>query len=875
MCGIAGFYHFRDDELIKKISKQLNHRGPDGEGYYINENVTLLNRRLAIIDLKGGQQPVFNEDKTLVLVFNGEIYNFRQLRKELISSGHIFKSNSDTEVIVHGYEQWGEACFDKFNGMFALALYNKKTDQLILARDHFGIKPLYYARFGEKLIFASEIKPIFYSRLFPCQPNDKIIYRYLRFRVHDDGRETFFSNIYRLMPGELMVVSKNKFVFKKYTDLEQKLLEKKTSQSFDEKEKMVFKNKLEEAVRLRLISEVPVGTCLSGGLDSSAVAALINKLLMSKVPESASIGPFQNSFSAVFPGYSNDEEKYIDRLIFLLNSKIKSYKTTSNGEEFYQDLTTFIRLQEEPTISTGPYAQFKVMQLAKKYVTVLLDGQGADEMLAGYLPYFYVYLNQLWQNKKFYKFLKELWGVKDLLANFLWLKIHYFFGIKKNYSSDIFINEFFEKKYQKEKFLVETANLKVRLVKDIFYDSLPALLRYEDRNSMFFSLEGRLPFLDKNLLQYIFSFKEDFYIKNGWNKYALRQSLTDLLPSEIIERRNKIGFTTPEKDWFLRLKNKIYLIFTSEQFKKRKYFNHKKILDIFQEFLEGKFEDTMIFWRCLNLELWLREFFDKEKPEKKPINYRRSDFEPNAGKKLVKEIDNNKYYRFSLKTKLIKKGDNLEKIISKKCQDFFYELIKNKQFKDLRKKTWFLVISEKIVAVAQGRSYFIWEIKPTFLAKLLSNFVTKTPYGIGLGSPWTMQLAIEEVGWLKILAAAFLSFITKPFGIKGIFYQIAGKEVAAIDGPTEYSLYPSNVSAKLGPKNPDEVANKIKQSLMNNSSLPVTNFQGVAIIDANDLGQNILGNSTNINHLLIEKIFADNPMGQADEQTPIVIVFRD
>jgi asparagine synthase (glutamine-hydrolysing) len=188
-----------------------------------------------------------------------------------------------------------------------------------------------------------------------------------------------------------------------------------------------------------------------------------------------------------------------------------------------------------------------------------------------------------------------------------------------------------------------------------------------------------------------------------------------------------------------------------------------------------------------------------------------------------------------------------------------------------------LVISEKVIAIAQGRSYFLWEIKPGFFAKVLSNFVTRTPYGIGLGSPWTMQLAIQEVGLIRILLASFLSFITKPLGMKGVFYRVAGETVAAIDGPTEYSLYPSNVSAKLGPKDPQQVAENIKSQIKNNKSIlnfkfQISNFLGAVIIDANDLGQKVLGNSTNIPNQVIENIFKDNPMGQAEEQTPMVIV---
>ncbi|MBI4009078.1 asparagine synthetase B, partial [Candidatus Roizmanbacteria bacterium] len=321
MCGIAGFYGFRNDNLIEKFSKELTHRGPDGEGFYTDDNASLLNRRLAIIDRKGGDQPIYNEDKSVVVTYNGEIYNFRELRWALEKRGHNFATKSDTEVIVHGYEEWGEICFERFNGMFAVALYDLKKKKLILARDHFGIKPLYFSfinnsseilsrlnsnpdvhrdqsflaqpqnlrnRVGTpflkqkvsknfdslsslslQLMFSSEIKPLIYSGLIKKKPNDRIIYRYLKYRVHDDQRETFFAEVYRLMPGEYMTIQNSEFRIQNYTSLKEDLLNVKETERLGEYEIKKFKEKLIEAVRLRLISEVPVGTCLSGGLDSS------------------------------------------------------------------------------------------------------------------------------------------------------------------------------------------------------------------------------------------------------------------------------------------------------------------------------------------------------------------------------------------------------------------------------------------------------------------------------------------------------------------------------------------------------------------------------------------------------------------------------
>jgi len=898
MCGIAGFYGFRNDNLIKKISKQLAHRGPDGEGDYLSDKVSLLNRRLATIDIKRGDQPIFNEDRSNVVVYNGEIYNFWQLRKELERYGHLFKTESDTEVIVHSYEQWKDNCFDRFNGMFAIALYDIKNDKLVLARDHFGIKPLYFSLFSEsrqqishssgfprarrghpksfetdvfdshKLIFSSEIKPILESGLIKKKPNDKTIYRYLRYRVHDDQKETFFNGIYRLMPGEMMIVQSSKFKFQSFTKLREDLIKIRKTKKLGNRDVEKFRKKLIEAIRLRLISEVPVGTCLSGGLDSSTVVSAVNKLLKEKVKESRSVGKIQQTFSAVFPEGSNDEERYVNEV--LESIKLESHKVKPKPEEFFNEVKEFIKTQEEPTISTGPYAQYKVMQEASKHVTVLLDGQGADEMMAGYLPYYFVYFRQLAKEKKYFKLIKELFLSYDILATTLIKHLVKVFGFKKEINANDLLNEKFFNQFKEEKFLTIDDNLKKRLIEDIFYNSLPSLLRYEDRNSMRYSIEGRVPFLDFNLLRYLFNLSDNAIINLGWNKNILRQSMKQLLPELILKRRNKIGFTTPEYQWFMRMKNKIYQIFLSESFVKRKYFNQPEVLKAFQSFIEGKIDDTMVFWRMLNLELWLRIFFDS-KPIKKLTHSKINIFgEANEGKKLEVEVEGKKYLRYPVKTEVFKKGDNISDEIVTLLHGYIAN--NNETMRQCNNKKWFLIISEKIVAIAQGRSYFLWEIKPNFWAKLLSKYVTKTPYGIGLGSPWTMQLAIREIGVIWVIVAAIIAGITKPLGIKGVFYRIAGETVRSIDGPTEYSLYPSNVSAKLGPKDPQLVAKKIAEQVQN-SKFKVQNFLGVAIIDANDLGQKVLGNSTNISNEIIEDIFKDNPMGQADEQTPIVIVF--
>jgi len=269
----------------------------------------------------------------------------------------------------------------------------------------------------------------------------------------------------------------------------------------------------------------------------------------------------------------------------------------------------------------------------------------------------------------------------------------------------------------------------------------------------------------------------------------------------------------------------------------------------------------MVFWRALNLELWLKEFFPKINEKKIEDRRQKKEFKP----EIV--VGDKKYARKLISTHVFQKGEQYAESIAQyvaKLQTTTYNLRTNK---------WFVVATEKIIATAQNRSYFIWDIHPGFFAKLLSRFVSRVSYGIGLGSPWTMQLAIQEVGLSRILFATLASVCTRPFGIRGVFYQVAGRAAAGIDGPTEYSLYPANVSAKLLPKDPNGVCNQIDNELRtNHQSLVTSLYLGSVVIDANDIGRNILGNSTGIADKIIEGIFKDNPMGQTDEQTPLAIV---
>jgi asparagine synthase (glutamine-hydrolysing) len=883
MCGIAGYYGFAEDSkaLLKTMNKAQAHRGPDGEGYYSDGPVGLAHLRLAIIDRAHGVQPITDATKNFTIIYNGEVYNYLELKAELKKKGHSFKTESDTEVILEGYAEWGAKVFDRLNGMFAIAIWDKAKQQLVLSRDHFGIKPLYFGNAGTpqkpQVIFASEIKTILATKKITVTPNDRLIYRYLRFRAHEDTPETFFNGIEKLLPGEMMVIDKKGITRSMFTEFRERLATAAThDRRYMPSETDEYRKRLVESVRIRLQSEVPVGTCLSGGLDSSTIALTVNKLLQEKDKTAQSVGARQNTFSAVFPGSINDEEKYMDAVLEKADGAIDSHKIYPTADTFAADLEDFVRTQEEPTISTGPYAQYKVMEEAHNHVTVLLDGQGADEMLAGYYPYYFVYLRQLKREGKYLKLVGEMLRSTDVLLRFLRFRIYDKLNFRRKVGITELLNGDFKATHKQESFRPVQDDLKKRFIEDIFYNSLPALLRYEDKNTMRFSLEGRVPFLDKEVVEYLFGLSNEAIIRGSWNKRILRDATKGLLPEAVRARRNKIGFTTPEQEWFKRLKTRFYGIFLSESFANRPYFNQQAVLNAFEGHIKGRnTTDTMVFWRMLNVELWLREFFDEKPTTDDKPKAEKSDLEPNAEKQLDIQAEGKTYRRYPLRTKMVAATDELKPFVTDRLNEFFDTLHNDKRHLHYAGRPWKLFISEKIVAITQGRSYFIWDIKPSFWARTLSRFVVKTPYGIGLGSPWTMQLAIEEAGLGRILFASVAAAIGKVFGKKGLFYELAGADVRAIDGPTEYSVYPSNVSAKLPPKDPSKVAEQLTEAIK--IDLPadvVEHFQGVVVIDANDLGRNVLGHNTDQKEASLEAVFADNPLGQGSERTPLCVVIE-
>ena len=622
MCGICGIVDFSkevDAQIVRRMNDSIKHRGPDDEGYLVDGkafggkdtkvkapklkgkgNAVLGHRRLSIIDLSPkGHQPMRHGKSWIV--YNGEVYNYVELREELKGKGHKFNGDSDTEVILAAYEEWGTDCVKRFNGMFALAIWD--GERLFCARDRLGIKPFYYYYDNGRFFFASEIKALLEAGV-PKKPNDKIIYDYLMFALLDHTEETFFDCVMQLAPGEYMVLGKAGITRQRYWSLH--VNERLSGDTVPEE----FIRRFIESVKYRLRSDVPVGTCLSGGMDSSSVVCVANKLIDTEK---------QKTFSAVFPGERIDESKYMEEVLSATGAEKNFVGPTAAG--LLKELPQLIHHQDEPFGSTSIYAQWCVMRKAKERgVTVLLDGQGGDELLAGYLPYFGAHLKALFGTGKWLTFAKEVAGaLRNMefkqprhLLSLLSMMMPTGLRVKALASRRArLLNQDFAGRHAERNRLyagLKGAPLPKLLENDLLRSNLPALLHYEDRNSMAFSREARVPFLDHEFVGYCASLPMDKKIRGGVMKKTLREAMDGVIPPEIIARKDKVGFATPEDKWMRDgLGRDMMKAFKSRDFKAAKYLDQERLVGEFGAFMAGKKSllGTKDFWRAYNLEAWL------------------------------------------------------------------------------------------------------------------------------------------------------------------------------------------------------------------------------------------------------------------------------
>lgn len=554
MCGISGIINFNkaavDEDLLRRMNNLIVHRGPDDEGYFIEDYVGLANRRLAIIDLSpDGHQPMCYDDGKLVVVYNGEIYNYLEIKEELIGSGYLFATHSDTEVILAAYKAWGHQCVNHFNGMWAFAVYDRIAGQIFCSRDRFGIKPFYYFVNNERFIFGSEIKQLL-DFLPAGLVNTDILMDYLVTGFSEHTGDTFFKGVQSLQGGHNIIVDlkENIFTLNRYYEIndDPSVLESGESESVES-----FLESFRYAVQLRLRSDVKVGSCLSGGIDSSGVAAMASDQYHN---------PFNQKFQAIHAStgeIKTDESNYAKLVADEL--PIDLVTIIPDTEEFVAAIDDVFYAQEEPFGNPSVFMQYFVMKKASSLgCKVMLDGQGGDETLLGYARYYPAYLLSLPLHEAVSAFIQSIsnstLSFKKLAGYFFYFS---FIPTRIGYLKNKF--PFIRKELMPDfrwvkkniRCYISIRNLQIM---ELFHTQLPHLLRYEDKNSMANSVEARLPFLDYKLVEKALSINNRYKIKNGRTKYILRKAMEPYLPGVIVWRKDKLGFEAPRESWLSAIK---------------------------------------------------------------------------------------------------------------------------------------------------------------------------------------------------------------------------------------------------------------------------------------------------------------------------------
>ncbi len=616
MCGISGIIHLDRSPVpepqIWDMIKAMKHRGPNDNGTFFEDGIGFGFVRLSIIDLTpAGHQPMFSHDERYVMIFNGEIFNYVELREELKSKGHVFKTSTDTEVLLTAYIEWGEDMLHRLNGMWAFVIYDRKEKTVFGSRDRYGIKPLYYSIDGNRLIFASEIPSILAVLGRKPTADRNALFDFLIFNRTDQNEDTFFSEIKKVNHGHhfKIKVEPGKSVtqalaIKKWYDLRKELKE-----PFKDPEE--FRQMFVSSIALRLRSDVPIGVCLSGGLDSSSiVSTMIQDFDKRDV----------HTFSAVYgDGKFGDESKFIH----LYKDELQNmHYIMPDDKTLMADIETMVHAHAEPIASTGPYAQYKVMDLAKDHVTVTLDGQGADEMLAGYHYFFGFHFKNLLLKGKIGSMTSEMFHYCNKHRALLGLMSFVLFMLPAGVRARA---RAMEKGYIDEEFFTTQSALASTISGELYGSTtlqealinhfefkLEHLLKWEDRNSMWFSLEARVPFLDHRLVERTLTLPDEMIIKDGMTKHILREAMKGRLPEPIRTRRDKIGFGTPHDEWFRTPAFQRYIkdIIYSQSFASRGLVDVKKVQSMYEQHLRGEASHGKEIWKWIHLENWFSKFID-------------------------------------------------------------------------------------------------------------------------------------------------------------------------------------------------------------------------------------------------------------------------
>jgi len=599
MCGITGIINKNnlpcDERLLYEVNESIRHRGPDGDGFYVYKNLGFGHRRLAIIDLTdSGKQPMELNNRYYI-TYNGEVYNYIEIREELIRAGVTFKSATDTEVILKAYEFWGEDCVKYFNGMWAFAIFDKQKETVFMSRDRFGVKPLYYINTTEKFAFGSEIKQLLGFGM-KAKINKQMLSDYFCIGYSNHTPDTFFDGIFQLEPGCNLTLSL-KDVNPNITRYYELKVNKEVNKLKEQQAIDFYISKLNDAINLRLRSDVVVGSCLSGGLDSSYVSSYAGTLHNAK-----STDRFK-AITARSIQSDNDESSYAKMVADYAN--LDWHLASPDTNDYLNVLDKVIEIQEEPFGGPSIVMQYYVLKMAKdNNCIVMLDGQGGDETLLGYERYYASYFNTLGIAQKV-KFLFTASKNSKLKISELVKYILYFNNysirrrilLKKNlYLKKVLASRFNNKLLRS--IIDKSKNIYELQIFEIQSHQLRTLLMYEDKNSMAHSIETRLPFLDYRAVEAAVSMNCDYKINGGWTKYALRKGGVNnkVLPAEIAWRKNKIGFEAPSKLWLSKKEENI------------KLFQASPFLNTIIDFTKIKVWDDATYWKLLNVYKWQQIF---------------------------------------------------------------------------------------------------------------------------------------------------------------------------------------------------------------------------------------------------------------------------
>ncbi len=631
MCGIAGIVateRLRAEDIapLPKMRDVIAHRGPDEAGQHVDACAGLVHRRLSIVDLAAGQQPLANEDESIWIVFNGEIYNHASIRPQLEAAGHRYKTRCDTETIVHAYEQWGDACVERFRGMFAFAIWDAPKRRLLLARDRLGIKPLYWTRVGNRLLFGSEIKAILASGLVSAEANEPAIPELLSTR-YLSGTETLFKGIHRLLPGHLLVFEDGQVATRQWWDVPVGRENDEAATISDDRAVAEFRARLEDAVRTRLMADVPLGMFLSGGLDSSAIAALMAGMIDR---------PLQ-TFSVAFKQRAFSELDYARQVSSAIRAD--AHEIVIDDHDFFGALPKLVWHEDEPIAHTSSVPLYFVSRLAREHVKVVLTGEGSDELLAGYAKYGKALIN--WRAGGLWSVAPE--PMRRFIADTIVPRLprrlgryaeRSFLAMPRTPEAMFFDNfaamgmrrqasllaprmaslSTSESAYAASRAYFDAPNGTSTMLDRLLYTDLKTylveLLMKQDQMSMAASIESRVPFLDHHLVEFAAALPPRMKLRGFTTKWILREAVKTILPREILTRP-KMGFPVPFDVWMRGAwADTARDVLLDPRTRQRGLIDPDAVSRTIDAHVAGTMRAGDLIWSLMNLELWYRTFVD-------------------------------------------------------------------------------------------------------------------------------------------------------------------------------------------------------------------------------------------------------------------------